>query len=236
MNRNKAPTARETAPAKRGPTTEEMALAITSGGIGAAAVLEEFGGGEQVHMWDILKPLNEIVARVKSGDLADMEEILVSQALALQGVFVHFASNAAPRKHSLQYAQHMLTMGLRAQAQCRATVQTLIDLKFPRQAVFAKQANITSGPQQVNNGISQPVPAHAERAEKVPNKLLEDTSYATKRMDLGAAQGAKQSHKDLASVGEIDGAEDRGGQSAGRKQRAQRADPPAATRPDKAAH
>jgi hypothetical protein len=40
--------------------------------------------------------------------------------------------------------------GLRAQAQCRATLETLAAIKNPP-TVFARQANIANGPQQVNN-------------------------------------------------------------------------------------
>ena len=45
-------------------------------------------------------------------------------------------------------------MALKAQAQIRATNSALVDLKYPRQATFVKQANIAHGPQQVNNGTA----------------------------------------------------------------------------------
>jgi hypothetical protein len=42
-----------------------------------------------------------------------------------------------------------LRLALKAQTQCRATVETLATMKNP--VVFAKQANIAHGPQQINN-------------------------------------------------------------------------------------
>jgi hypothetical protein len=39
------------------------------------------------------------------------------------------------------------------QAQCRATIEALAEIKNPRPVAFVKQANIAQGPQQVNNRI-----------------------------------------------------------------------------------
>lgn len=41
---------------------------------------------------------------------------------------------------------------LKAQSQCRATLETLAAIKVGP-AIFARQANIAHGPQQVNNGV-----------------------------------------------------------------------------------
>jgi hypothetical protein len=43
-----------------------------------------------------------------------------------------------------------MRMALKAQAQCRATLETLATIKNPS-VVFARQANIAQGPQQANN-------------------------------------------------------------------------------------
>ena len=45
-----------------------------------------------------------------------------------------------------------MRIALRAQSQCRATLETLAAIKNPPM-VIAKQANVTTGPQQINNGI-----------------------------------------------------------------------------------
>lgn len=54
-----------------------------------------------------------------------------------------------------QYQRNLeafLGLALKAQAQSRATILTLVDLKYPRQVAFVKQANIANGAQQMNNG------------------------------------------------------------------------------------
>ena len=70
---------------------------------------------------------------------------------------------------------------MKAQAQSRATISALVDLKYPRQATFVKQANIAHGPQQVNNFDSsgalreQYAQARTRTEDSAPeqNKLLE---------------------------------------------------------------
>jgi hypothetical protein len=54
-------------------------------------------------------------------------------------------------------------MALRAQSQCRATLETLAAIKNPP-IVYARQANVTTGPQQINNGVASP------RAREIENE------------------------------------------------------------------
>jgi hypothetical protein len=64
--------------------------------------------------------------------------------------------------------------------------------------VFAKQANIAHGPQQVN--IATAV-AHAEQIEKAPTELLEHNHG--ERLDTGAATATCGSDQAVATVVEI---------------------------------
>ena len=50
----------------------------------------------------------------------------------------------------------LLRSDLKAQAQCRATLEALAEIKNPHPVAFVKQANISSGHQQVNNGMQPP--------------------------------------------------------------------------------
>ena len=50
----------------------------------------------------------------------------------------------------LPYETHM-RFALKAQNQCRATLQALVQLKQPSNTTFVKQANIAQGHQQVSN-------------------------------------------------------------------------------------
>ena len=78
--------------------------------------------------------------------------MLFGQAMTLETIF----TSLARRANSLEYLNHFQTylgMALKAQAQCRATLEALAEIKNPRPVAFVKQANITNGPQQVNNGM-----------------------------------------------------------------------------------
>lgn len=73
-----------------------------------------------------------------------------------------------------------LRLALKAQSQRRATLETLATIKNPP-VIYAKQANIANGPQQVNNG-TMPAPAGWENSIE-PNKLLEQQHE--QRLDTG---------------------------------------------------
>ncbi len=91
--------------------------------------------------------------KVQSGDLSGPEAILTAQAVALDTIF-----NEMARRAALNIGQHLSAMdvymrlGLKAQSQCRATLQTLGELNNPRSVAFIRQQNNANGHQQVNNG------------------------------------------------------------------------------------
>jgi hypothetical protein len=79
----------------------------------------------------------------------------------------------------IEASEKYMRLALKAQAQCRATIETLAAIKNPP-LVIAKQANISAGHQQVNNGN----PPRAEVSSKQPNELLEHSHEP--RLDPGA--------------------------------------------------
>ena len=99
-----------------------------------------------------------------------IEAMLIGQAQALQTMFVYLGKQAVEKTSLPQYTAFM-NMALKAQAQSRATIQALIELKYPKQATFVKQANIANGNQQVNNASS--THAHAKENQHSQNELLE---------------------------------------------------------------
>ena len=86
--------------------------------------------------------------------MLSIEAMLVGQAQALQTIFVTLGRMAASKTQLPQYTA-FINMALKAQSQSRSTIQTLIELKYPKQATFVKQANIAHGLQQVNNAKMQ---------------------------------------------------------------------------------
>ena len=74
--------------------------------------------------------------------------------------------------------------------------------------VFAKQANIANGHQQVNNGPGTTSPlAPAQERHPAPSKLLEE--HDVERLDTGAQGAAGGTDSKLAAVGAVDRPEKR---------------------------
>ena len=103
--------------------------------------------------------------------------------------------NAAPFECNMR-------MALRAQSQCRATLETLAAIKNPP-VLFARQANVTTGPQQINNGVAESSRAREIEAERT--QLLR--ADHGERMDTGTAGATGRGDPALATVGTLDGAE-----------------------------
>lgn len=75
-------------------------------------------------------------------------------------------------------------------------METLATIKSPP-VVFAKQANIAHGPQQVNNDTASI--ARASEIEKAPNELLEAEEHG-RGLDTGTTRAADAGHQELATV------------------------------------
>ena len=81
-----------------------------------------------------------------------VEAMLYGQAVTLETIFTSLARRATSQEYLKQF-QAYLGLALKAQAQCRATLEALAEIKNPRPVAFVKQANISGGHQQVNNGV-----------------------------------------------------------------------------------
>jgi hypothetical protein len=88
---------------------------------------------------------------------------------------------------------------LRAQSQCRATLETLAAIKNPP-ILYARQANVTTGPQQVNNGIA--APSRAREIESEQTQLSEEPRELLP--DARASGDASRVNPALETLGEID--------------------------------
>jgi hypothetical protein len=151
---------------------------------------------------ETVKVLCDKAVAVHRGNLKDAETMLVSQATALNAIFTRFALRASMNMGEyLDATDRYMRLALRAQSQCRATLETLALIKNPP-AVFARQANIAQGPQQVNNTVSV---AHAGNTESVQNKVLEPNGQ---RLDDRTTQTSGSSDLALAPVGTVDRASD----------------------------
>ena len=141
--------------------------------------------------------------KVGGGDLRRAENMLMTQAHTLDAIFNELARRAAANMGEyINATDRYLRLALKAQSQCRATLETLATIKNPP-VIYAKQANIANGPQQVNNGTS---PAHVGGETSIePNKLLEQQHE--QRLDTGTQGAAIGADKELETVGAINRAE-----------------------------
>ena len=130
----------------------------------------------EADLQELVQDLDKRIDKIKDGDMSSVEAMLFGQSKVLETMFTCLARRAA-NNDGLKQFQVNLTLALKAQAQCRSTLEALAEIKNPRPVSFVKQANISSGAQQVNNGPQErpgtQQPTHAETPDFAPNKLLE---------------------------------------------------------------
>ena len=179
-------------------TTADKARMAVTPSLNGAVVIHAYQGnvmGKDADLNVLIDQLRDTFTEVKGGDLHTLEAMLISQATALQTIFTSLARKAQNQEY-LKNQETFLGLALKAQAQSRATISALVDLKYPRQATFVKQANIAHGPQQVNNGTTV---AHGKEISNEPNKLLE--ADHGQRLDTGAQGTAGRVNPHMATVG-----------------------------------
>jgi len=136
------------------------------------------------------------ITEVRSGNLQSAERTLVAQANTLDAIFNELARRSALNMGEyINAAERYMRLALKAQSQCRATLETLSAIKNPP-VIYAKQANISNGPQQVNNGTPQPVAREEKTIEQ--NELLE--AQHGQRLDTGTTGAAIGTDKELETV------------------------------------
>ena len=162
---------------------------------GTIALINDFGTSVYGKMdySGVQEGLNILNEATERGDLWVLERMLGEQAVSLNAIFTAMARGAHRAEMIPQFDAYMRT-ALKAQNQCRATIDTLAQIKNPRHTVITKQANISNGPQQVNNTLNkskEPEQKIQEISETSQNKLLaydQENPYMDGRA-TGAASG-----------------------------------------------
>ena len=106
-----------------------------------------------------------------------------------------------------------MRFALKAQNQCRSTLDTLAQIKHPRQTVITKQANISNGHQQVNNTLHQGGEQqllNLKNSEIEQNKLLKHEQEKGERLDSGKTGEAGGSDPAVAAVDKVNRGKNRG--------------------------
>ena len=150
-----------------------------------------------------IKAIDGVCQQVVGGELAPLEHMLAAQALVLDQLFGDLTRRALTATSPVG-RESDLKLALKAQAQCRSTVEALAEIKQPSPKVFAKQANITSGPQQVNNG---PPPSRGKKSGKRQNELLEECDHE-QWLDTRATGKASRTDPAMAAVDKLHRTED----------------------------
>jgi len=165
----------------------------------AAATLAFSNFAGEVDFQELVVGLRDRIRKINSGDMVSVEAMLYGQALTLQTIFTELTRRAANQDHMSQF-QTYLTLALKAQSQCRTTLEALAEIKNPRPVAFVKQANIANGPQQVNNGTGTPA-ARAEENSASQNGLLE--AQHGQWLDTGTTgtTGSADSHLEAVEAG-----------------------------------
>ena len=187
MNRKQRPKtekpARASIPVSGGETNEverlDLASLATAPDFAAFRVIraaeQTSGIWQEIDTLTLVTHLREQATNVNLGDLTRAEAMLMNQATALQSLFARLVERAMASEMATPFEANM-RMALRAQSQCRTTLETLATIKNPP-VVYARQANVTTGPQQINNGTSSQAREIGSERSKLSgddNELLQD--------------------------------------------------------------
>jgi hypothetical protein len=150
----------------------------------ATLVIDEYSKtywGKQ-DLFALTDAVGDSIAKVQAGNLKKCEGMLMGQAMALQSIFVKL-SRMSNKQDSLRAIETLLRLALKAQSQCRNTLETLANIKNPS-VIYAKQANIAAGHQQVNNSVvtsnvTEPMTPQGSKKTFSQNELLSESTHET---------------------------------------------------------
>ena len=170
---------------------EAVAKILTMPEVGAAGTIRVLNDIHDVNA--LTKILSKQTADVIGGNMTRPEAMLLSQAHTLDALFNSLVMKGLGQTHMPHYEAFM-RLAFKAQSQCRSTLQSLSDIKNPS-VVYAKQANITNGNQQINNGVPAP---RTQENKNYSNELLENTHG--ERLDIREKSTASCINSELAAV------------------------------------
>ncbi len=160
-----------------------------------AAVTIQKWEGELHEVNSLAKALALQIEAVNNGDMKRPEAMLLAQAHTLDELFNNLARSAKDKTGLAQF-EIFMRLALKTQSQCRATLEALAAIKNPP-VIYAKQANISNGHQQVNNGNQ--ACTHARENKNQTNELLE-VQHGSETLDARAAGATIGKDKAVAAL------------------------------------
>jgi hypothetical protein len=124
-------------------------------------------------LMDYVSHMEEVTAKAEGGDLAIASRLLASQAVTLDSMFTELARRAALNMGEyIEAAERYGRLALKAQANSRATLETLAKLHHPREQTV-KHVHVNEGGQAV-------VADHFhQHTGGLRNEKIDDQSHAT---------------------------------------------------------
>lgn len=192
-------------------TSQQAAMFISPELAAVRAIVTTEGGtfvGEELDVPTLMEQLKRQAADVNNGDFGGPIAMLVSQAVTLQSLFTRLTEKALAQSHMPNLESYM-RLALKAQSQCRASLEAVAAIKNPP-VIYAKQANVTSGPQQINNGVLAPasqardIEIEQNQKREATHELCQDSRASSISVGVNEAEQA---------VGENQRAENTRGQS-----------------------
>ena len=177
-------------------TNQALARTVTNPECLSASVLTICQNIDHAKVTEMVAEIRQQAAAIHTDDMSRPESMLISQAHTLDGLFAKLATQALTAGN-LDGMERYMRLALKAQSQSRATLQTLGELKAPKQIAFGQQANIGNQGQVNNDGSS--ARSRAKKKPKAPNELLEVEHG--KRLDTRAEGSASGADPAMASVG-----------------------------------
>ncbi len=177
-----------------------LAKTATRPTVQAASTISQYTQGfGELDLMSLVDTLSDQIGAIKEGDIDRSTAMLAAQAHTLDAIFNNLARRAINADY-MDSLDRYLKLALKAQSQCRATWEAVSAIKNPPVVGYVKQANISHGPQQVNNSttLEDEEPA-AEKNQKMKNKLLEEKDGEW--MDSGAACTSGRTDQTMAALG-----------------------------------
>ena len=188
----------------RGDTQSQVLAALTTRSALTATTYKAYAGaGDELEVGDLMSELRKAGEEVAGGDMSRIEKMLAHQALTLDAIFNNMALRSS-KQDTFKGIEVLMRLALKAQAQARSTAEALALLKNPQP--YIRQANMTTGPQQVNNAyVGAPsnsvMQSGAGNIQSEQNKLMEATDGNC--LDTRAQGAASRVDSHMATVGEV---------------------------------
>lgn len=155
---------------------------------------------------DLVNELKSLGKEIVDGDMARIEMMLANQVILMDTLAANLLCRAS-QCETMKNMETYMRLALKAQAQSRATAESLSAIKNPP-VVYAKQANIAGGHQQINSIVCMPEHSDARTGEHtlVPNKVLEVSDG--ERLEFGEKTAAGRGHQEMEAMDSINRAGD----------------------------